>query len=70
MTDIATMITQLDTLREHRAKGIQRARMGDEEITYRTDAEMVAAISDLESRISAAQGRSIRTVRFTTSKGL
>jgi len=70
MADVATMTAQLDTLRDARAKGIQRARMGDEEITYRTDAEMVAAISDLESRIAAAQGRTIRTVRFTTSKGL
>ncbi|KKL05942.1 hypothetical protein LCGC14_2601000, partial [marine sediment metagenome] len=53
------------------AKGVQRVRMGDEEITYRSDAEMVAAVSDLQRRINAAQGRpAVQAVRFTTSKGL
>ncbi|WP_216641228.1 phage head-tail joining protein [Oceaniglobus roseus] len=70
MADVATMMTQLDTLRAARAKGVSKLRLGDEEVTYRSDAEMAAAISDLESRLAAAQGRTIRTVRFATSKGL
>jgi hypothetical protein len=70
MADLATMLAQLETLREARAKGVQRARLGDEEVTYRPDPELAAAISDLESRITAAQGRAVKTVRFTTSKGL
>ena len=71
MADLSTMIAQLDRLQDARAKGVQRVRMGDEEITYRSDAEMVAAVSDLQRRINAAQGRpAVQAVRFTTSKGL
>ena len=70
MPDLTELQAQLDGLRAVRSKGINRARMGSEEVTYRTDAELLAAISDLESRIGTAQGTTIRSVRFTTSKGL
>jgi len=71
MADLASMIAQLDTLQDARAMGVLKARMGDEEVTYRADSEMVAAISDLQSRIRLAQGQpAVRTVRLTSSKGL
>jgi hypothetical protein len=70
MADIVTMAAQLEELRGWRAKGVSRLRHGEEDVTFRSDAELAAAISDLEGRIAAAQGRSVRTVRFTTSKGL
>ena len=70
MADIAALEGELALLRDIRSRGVFRARIGEEEITYRTDAELSAAISDLEARISGAQGRAVRTVRFTSSKGL
>lgn len=70
MADIATLQAQLDKLQDTRSKGVLRLRMGDEDVTYRTDAELAAAISALEGRIAAAQGQTVRKVRFTSSKGL
>jgi DNA-directed RNA polymerase sigma subunit (sigma70/sigma32) len=70
MADIATLQAQLDKLQDTRSKGVLRLRMGDEDVTYRTDAELAAAISALERRIAAAKGQTVRTVRFTSSKGL
>lgn len=70
MADLATMTAQLSKLQDIRAKGAERVRMNGEEVTFRSDAEIAAAIGDLESRISTMQGRTVRTVRFTTSKGL
>lgn len=70
MADLTTLQTQLAALQEVRSKGVLKVRMNGEEVTYRTDAELVAAISDIERRIAAAQGQTIRQVRFHTSKGL
>lgn len=70
MADLLTLKSQLATLQDVRAKGVLKVRMNDEEVTYRTDAELAAAISDLERRIAATQGQTIRQVRFHTSKGL
>lgn len=70
MADLATMTAQLSKLQDIRAKGAERVRMNGEEVTFHSDAEIAAAIGDLESRISTMQGRTVRTVRFTTSKGL
>lgn len=69
MADLATLQTQLAALQDVRSKGVLKVRMNGEEVTYRTDAELVAAISDIERRIAAAQGQSINRVRFNTSKG-
>ena len=70
MADLATLQTQLAELQDIRAGGTQRLRFSDgKEVTYRTDAELAAAISDLERRIAATQGQSINRVRFSTSKG-
>ncbi|QCO56626.1 hypothetical protein EOK75_12420 (plasmid) [Pseudorhodobacter turbinis] len=70
MADLATLLTQLAKLQEIRACGTQAVRYEGKEITYRSDAEIAAAIGDLERQIAAAQGRTIRQVRFHTSKGL
>jgi hypothetical protein len=70
MTDLATLQNQLTALQGIRAGGAQRLRFSDgKEVAYRTDAELAAAISDLERRIAATQGQSINRVRFNTSKG-
>lgn len=70
MADLATLQTQLTALQEIRASGTQTVRYEGKEVTYRTDADIAAAIGDIERRIAAAQGQTIRQVRFHTSKGL
>lgn len=70
MADRATLEQRLEALREIQGKGILRAVMGDEEITYRSYAELQAAIRDLEGQLARLTAEPVRTVRFTTSKGV
>lgn len=41
-----------------------------EDVTYRSDKELEAALRDVERRIALASGRRITAIRFSTSKGL
>jgi hypothetical protein len=65
---------QLKQLRAARAAGVQRVAYGSaenrRELVFRTDAEMAAAISDLERRLAEQRGGGGRIVRIATSKGL
>lgn len=70
MADLAMLQQQLDTLRAARAKGIQSLTMGEETVTYKTDAQMAESIADLEQRIAALSGRQVRVVRFACGKGV
>lgn len=66
--------TQLDALRAVRAGGEKRIRLkgpeSEQEVEYKTDAELAAAIFDLERQIALAQGAKTNTVRIHSSKGL
>ena len=46
-----------DKLVRARASGLRRVRTGEDEIEYRSDAEMVAAIADLDRQIAAFEPR-------------
>ena len=75
MADLALLQSQLGALLAARACAERtvrfRASTGEErEVTYRTDAELAAAIADVEHRIAAASGASVRTIRLSASKGL
>lgn len=70
MADAAAILVRLEALRELRATGTKRTRIEDEEVEFKTDAEMRAAIADLENQLAALGGRRSRTIRFATSKGL
>ncbi len=70
MADLATLQQELDTLRAARAKGVQSLSMGDESVTYKSDAQMAETIADLEQRIAARSGRQVRMVRFSCGKGV
>jgi len=54
-----------------RAGGARSVRdQNGEEVSYKSDREMSAAIADLEARIAAIQsGPSATVIRFNTSKG-
>lgn len=60
-----------DELIRARARGIRTLEYDGKRITYTSDAEMAAAIADLDRRITnaTARGASPRTVSFVTSKG-
>ena len=61
-----------DELIRARARGIRTLEYDGKRVTYTSDAEMAAAIADLDRRItnSTARGASPRTVSFVTSKGV
>ena len=67
----AEMIAQRDALLAARWRGVRTVEFEGRRVTYATDAEMAAAISDLERRIDAARaGGRRRIVRTSASKGL
>ena len=74
MSDLSSMLEQLSELREARASGARRiSTMTNgvrKEVEYRSDAELLAAIRDLERRIAAMGAKPITTVRIASSKGL
>lgn len=70
MVDIATLQERLAELRALRANGVRTVEHGDKSVTFRNDAEMSAAIQDLERQIAAAAGSTVRRILPTTSKGL
>lgn len=70
MTDAATLQDRLDALRAIRAQGQRRVRYGEKyEVEFRTDAELAAAIADLERQLAGASA-SPKVVYFQSSKGL
>ena len=68
-----SLLDQLEALREARATGarVVRTRTGGVEklIEYKTDAEMAAAIADLERRIAAEARPPVRVTYIRSSKG-
>ncbi|ODR98918.1 hypothetical protein AUC68_07035 [Methyloceanibacter methanicus] len=69
-TDLATLRAFRDALLKARFQGRRSIRFDDQEVAYRSDSELAAAIADCESRIAALEGRKVKAVRFNTSKGL
>jgi hypothetical protein len=67
---VAELQARLDQLRVNRALGALSVRYEDgTAITYRSDAELAAAIADLERQITVTSGVGISTIRVGSSKG-
>jgi hypothetical protein len=68
---IEEMTAQRDALLAARFRGIRTVEIDGRRITYATDAEMAAAIADLERRMTVAStdGRR-RRILTSASKGL
>lgn len=65
------MTVQRDALLSARFRGVRTAEIDGRRVTYATDAEMAAAITDLERRIAAAgEGGRRRRILTSASKGL
>ncbi|MFZ1510929.1 MAG: hypothetical protein WAT35_04795 [Tabrizicola sp.] len=62
---------RLDALRALRAEGIKSLRDSNgEEIVYKSDRELAAAISSLEAHIERSQRGRSSQIRLQTSKGI
>lgn len=65
------MTVQRDALLAARYRGVRTVETEGRRVTYATDAEMVAALTDLERRIAAAsEGGRRRRILTSASKGL
>ncbi len=65
------MTSQRDALLAARYRGLRTVEIEGRRVTYASDAELAAAITDLERRIAAAQeGGRKRRILTSASKGL
>ncbi len=65
------MIVQRDALLAARYRGVRTVEVEGRRITYATDAEMAAALADLEKRIALAEaGAPRRRILTSATKGL
>jgi hypothetical protein len=65
------LTVQRDALLAARYRGVRTVEMAGRRVTYATDAEMAAAITDLERRIAATEeGGRKRRILTSASKGL
>ena len=65
------MTAQLGALLAARYRGVRTVEVDGRRITYATDAEMAAALADLEKRIATAgSGTPRRRILTSASKGL
>jgi hypothetical protein len=65
------MTAQRDALLAARYRGLRTVEIDGRRVTYATDAEMAAALADLERRIGqASRGGRRRRILTSASKGL
>lgn len=69
MTDLAQLEAWRDALLQARYAGVRTVEYEGRRVTYATDAEMAAALADLERRIAAASAPRVSQVRISSSKG-
>jgi len=68
---LAELTAQRNALLAARYRGVRTVEIEGKRVTYATDAEMAAAITDLERRIaSASEGGCRRRILTSASKGL
>lgn len=70
MTDLAQLTAWRDVLLAARYRGVRSVEIDGRRIEYRSDAEMAAALFDLERRIKACGPTRIGMVRIASSKGV
>ena len=72
MATLGQLTAARDTLTLARAQGVREVRDSNgDSVTYKSDSEMAAALSALDSEITKlTQGQPARRIMFTTSKGL
>jgi hypothetical protein len=69
--NLEELTAQRDALLAARFRGLRTVEIEGRRVTYASDAEMAAALTDLERRIAAAQdGGRKRRILTSASKGL
>ncbi len=69
MADIADLEAMREALLKARFAGVRTVEYEGRRVTYATDAEMAAALADLDRRIGAASTPRVTQVRISSSKG-
>lgn len=72
---MALTLSELEAARDNlvraRVSGTRQVKIDGREVVYRSDAEMRAALANLDAQIAAMTARpTATTIRFSTSKGL
>ncbi len=70
MADLVTLQAQRDALLEARSNGVLTVEYEGRRVTYKADAELAAALANVEQRIAALDGRRITEIRVKSAKGL
>lgn len=74
MSTLAELQTQLNGLLKARATGVARVEFSSGETRrvteFKSDADLAAAIADLERRIAALSRPPVQQIRFTYPKGV
>ena len=71
MATVPELEARLEKLRAVRAAGTREVQTDGHTVIYKSDAELAAAIDDLQRQILLASGASMaHTVRVAASKGL
>jgi hypothetical protein len=69
VADLAQLTAWRDALMAARYQGIRNVEYDGKRITYATDAEMAAALGDLNRQINSTTAR-ITVIRIQSTKGL
>jgi hypothetical protein len=70
MTDIAELEAMREALLAARFAGVRTVEYEGRRITYANDAELAAALADLDRRIGVASAPRVAQVRISSSKGM
>jgi hypothetical protein len=70
MADLAQLTAWRDALMAARYQGVRTVEYDGKRVTYATDAEMAAALGDLNRQMSATGPQRISVVRIQSTKGL
>lgn len=66
MADLATLLGRLDALDKARASGILTTEYDGHRVTFKSDADLAAAIAYIKRQIAAGQARPLPTCGFAT----
>lgn len=70
MADLAQLTAWRNALMAARYRGVRTVEYDGKRVTYASDAEMAAALADLDCKIAAAGGSRVSVVRIASSKGV
>jgi hypothetical protein len=69
MTDITTLLADLEKLKAARRMGVKRVQFEEFEVEYRTDQEMAQAIAAIEAEVLGGAGARNVVIRSPSNKG-